>query len=133
MESKECPNAMMIITIGICNQKVPLSQLLGVVGKRNVRGGGRRRKPPFVLEGHADGTPNYKNDHHYGGDLHNPQRLAARFMHAFDVHPPEIDCGYDCDSGREEIDVYVITGDGSLIKAPKYWPALTPLIGQVRM
>ena len=36
-------------------------------------------------------APDQEDHHHHGGDLHDAQRLAAGFVHALDVAPPEVD------------------------------------------
>ena len=71
-------------------QAAALQESQRVVAEVEVRGNRRRRK---VHAHHADRVhaPDQQNDHHHRGDLHNAQRLVARFLDALDVLPPVVD------------------------------------------
>ena len=46
-------------------------------------------------------APHDQHHHHHRRDLHNPQSLLARFMHADNVLAPEIQRDYDSKSRGE--------------------------------
>ena len=115
---------------------VPLqpAQRLGAelqVGRRR-----QRHRLVAVLED-RDQAPDDQDHHHHGGDLHDAQRLLARFVHADDVLAPEVERHHDGE-GRREIRRVRRAGRAmcrrspvSLIRPPRYRPALTALMGPV--
>ena len=81
----------MIATKPICGQTVPLNQPRRLVAEMQVVRHGRGRNLRGTVQQQRQRAPDQERDHHHGGDLHDPQRLAARFVHALDVAPPEVE------------------------------------------
>src|ERR1019366_4125568 len=61
----------------------------GVFAELDIGGDRQGRKLHASLEQQGDGAPDEEGGHHDGGDLHDAQRLAAGFVDALDVAPPE--------------------------------------------
>ena len=98
----------MIATQPICGQMVPWNQPRRFGAEVQVA---RQRARAGICAGPRISsvmrTPDQKHHHHHGRDLHDAQRLAARFVNALDVAPPEID-GDDHAEDRGE------TGSGAM-------------------
>ena len=80
---------MMAITV-MEGATVPLSQPTESSVKRRVCRRGEGYRLIAVLQDGGD-APDDQDDHHPGGDLHDPQGLLAGFVHAHDVLAPEVD------------------------------------------
>ena len=98
-------------------------------------------------------APEEQDDHHYGGDLHNAQSLAAGLLNALDVLPPVIGGHRGREQGRSVVHIKLEWLDCgahpsgpeaasccaqppssiSFIRPTMYCPADTPEIGPVRM
>ena len=80
---------------------------LGVVGERQVAGDGSGRQvAPASFQSDGDGTPDQEDHHHHGRDLHDAQSSAARFMHAPDILPPEVNGDQHAQSRREGVHLH---------------------------
>ncbi len=66
---------------------------------------GRRRRQMSAPHHHRVNAPDQQNHHHDGGDLHDPQSLAARLLDALDVLPPVVDRDHGGEHGRGVIHV----------------------------
>ena len=71
---------------------------------------GQRHRLVAVLE-NGDQAPDDQDHHHHGGDLHDAQRLFARFVDADDVLAPEIERHHRREPGREIRRIDVHAGD----------------------
>src|SRR4051794_10575498 len=67
--------------------------------------------------GEGEQAPSDKNHHHYGSDLHDPQRLLAGLMNSLNIFPPEIHCYHDAKSRGKSIhrDVNRMTRSGAQV------------------
>ena len=82
---------------------------LGVFGEHQVRRRGRGRQiAPTAFERDSKRAPDQQNGHHHRGDLHDAQRLAAGFVHALDVLPPEVNRDDHGESRGEQVHVHAM-------------------------
>src|SRR6185295_6038832 len=63
----------------------------------------RRHVAPTILQDDRQRAPDDQDRHHYGGDLHDAQRLPAGFVDALDVLPPKIGCDQHRETGVESV------------------------------
>src|SRR5450759_5099161 len=75
----------------------------GVFAELDIGGDREGRKLHASLEQQGDGAPDEEGGHHDGGDLHDAQRLAAGFVDALDVAPPEVGGDNHAEPGGEEM------------------------------
>ena len=65
----------------------------------------RGRKVPATTSIQGVEAPSDQDNHHDGGELHDTQRLSARFRDAFDIFPPEIKRDHDGNCRRSAVHV----------------------------
>ena len=76
--------------IGMDGKMVPLNQPSDSLVNCRLRGSGAGGMIDVAAQQNGQRAPDQQRHHHHGGDLHDAQRLAARFVHALDVLPPEV-------------------------------------------
>src|SRR5271169_5780982 len=65
----------------------------------------RGREGDMPPQNDGQRTPDQQSRHHDGGDLHDTQCLAAGFVNALDVLPPEIEGDADREEGSKVVHV----------------------------